>query len=112
MRTALLAMILFSVPAYANMKGGDLYAACTSPAGSTSDTICQAYVNGLLHGLLGAELEGERGTPICVPDSGNTAQVRELLVRFFAANQEALYFDAATVVPIAMQRAWPCKARN
>lgn len=109
MRMILFAIILISVPAWADTSGSALYASCTSASGSLGDKLCQSYVNGFVNGLLSAEAEAKRGTPICVPDHVDTGQVRELVIRFFAANQAALNFEAGAGVGVAVQQAWPCK---
>jgi|HubBroStandDraft_6_1064221.scaffolds.fasta_scaffold3267018_2 hypothetical protein len=83
------AIALASQMAWAEMKGSDLNAACTSAADSPGSQRCIAYIGGLMDGLFAAELQAKQGTPICAPDHTNIDQVREMLVQFFKSNQAA-----------------------
>ena len=113
MKILILAMLLgMASPAFANSRGGDLYAACNSPSGTKADTICTAYLNGYMEGVDADQAARQQGTPICIPDSVSTDRMRAAVQKFAKEHPDTLNFGSAEFVAAALMEAFPCKNSN
>ena len=104
----LAAALAVALPAWAEVRGGDLVAACNSPPGSRGDVMCSAYINGYSNGILGDQVAREHGEPICISDHTNTLQIRLIVRSFLELHPELLTADLGDVVAKAMATAYPC----
>jgi hypothetical protein len=105
---ALAAALAGASPAWGEVRGGDLLAACNSPPGSQGDVLCGAYINGYSNGVLGDQVAKEHGEPICITDHTNTLEIRLMVRSFLELHPELLTVDLGGVVARAMASAYPC----
>jgi hypothetical protein len=117
MRTELLALMSVVVlaaapvqtesPLQTDSRAGSLLTACTSASQSRGDLLCNAYINGFVHGILIDQAAREQGAPICV-DNTTTMAVRQSFISFLASRPDMLYLGASAVLGVVLQSSYPC----
>jgi Ssp1 endopeptidase immunity protein Rap1a len=106
--TLLAASIVAALPALAQVRGGDLLAACNGPSGSLGDVMCNSYINGYSNGVLGDQVAREHDEPICIPDHTSTLQIRLMVQSFLKLHPELLTVDVGGLVARVMATAYRC----
>lgn len=97
--------LLLSATASADdLSGVQLSEYCTNHDGNTKETLCVAYVHGLLDGLM----MGSFGR-YCPPKDGVAVpQGRLIIEKFMRDHPEMLHKQAGVVAGVALATAFPC----
>ena len=100
----LMLLLAASPPANANtfVNGNALYAMCMAPG-----TGCAMYVAGVVDAEQALEAAGSRNL-ICEPDGTDTDQAKAVVVKFLKTNSADRHSAAASLVIVAMAKAFPC----
>jgi hypothetical protein len=98
----------------AQPKGSAILKSCESSAPNSREReVCDAYVNGIITGVLVTQMPKERGgTPICLPDNVLTDRVRQKIIEFIHANPLTLTVDANVASGLAIRSAFACGRSN
>jgi hypothetical protein len=82
---------------------------CTrSPPGSNEDQECNSYINGVIAGVLVDQVAREQGTPICLPASVSTDELRQSVSGFLEAHPQIWTLDGNSAVGAALTEIYPC----
>jgi hypothetical protein len=108
----LISSLLFASQAWAGGNGGDLYAACTSDAGTMADQSCDSYLNGFANGIIADQVALRGNSPICIPAFTTTRQLRELFIDAITQHPDVKTIGAGAVLGTVLMRAYPCKMTN
>ena len=96
--------------------GDMLYAHCLS-SDLYARGICLGYVEGVAdageqEALAGASVTGASTLGIwrwCIPTGAAPGQARDIVAKFLRENPAQRHLAAASIVALALQRAWPCR---
>ncbi len=108
----LISSLLFASQAWAGGSGGDLYAACTSDAGTMADESCDSYLNGFANGIIADQVALRGNSPICLPARTTAPQLRELFIDAVTLHPGVKTIEAGAVLGTVLMRAYPCKMSN
>ena len=90
-----------TAPVVSFKTGNQLYEDCTAPLENPRNTICTAYVMGMVDALTHAR-------EIC-PSRGVTGgQLADIVTNYFRSHPEVRHLSAASEAELALQRAFPC----
>ena len=99
-------------PASQPLTGAAIYAMCRDHTeGSLGDSVCDGYVEGYIEGMDAAKISAQVGHPICIPENVSGLQVRAAIEWYLATTPDALTRDAATMVAVALAKAYPCTGK-
>lgn len=109
MRTSVCALVIFvAFSAQAQPpNAAAVLKACALDQNAPS-TVCTAYMNGFLAGILADQVSRQQGRSICLPSVAKTNDAIVAVVAFIAAHREFWAKDGASVVGVALQQAYPC----
>ena len=104
----LVATSFASAPTWAGGAGGDILAACVGAPGTEGSKICDAYLNGLLNGIVADQVAAERHVTICI-EGTITPQLRTTVVTFLASHPELQSLPSGVVVTAAIAANYLCR---
>jgi hypothetical protein len=104
----LISTLLFASQAWAG-GSGDLYAACTSDAGTMADKSCDSYLTGFANGIIADQVALRGNSPICIPARTTTLQLRALFIDTVAKHPDVKTIEAGAVLGTVLMGAYPCK---
>lgn len=110
MRSAVfgLAAVLVSFSAQASPPNAAAILQQCGTATGAPTPVCNAYMNGVLAGVLVDQVSKEQGKPICLPKVAKTDDAILAVVTFIATHRELWAKDGNSVVGVALQRTYPC----
>jgi len=85
----------------AHLDGNSLLAKC----GGADAKLCEVYLDGFAAALTEIPLDAR---PACLPDSVNSVQLKDVLLKFLHNGPEHRDRPAATLIAHAFSKAWPC----
>ena len=91
-------------------NGNELYEGCTS-----NNQAKQAYCLGYVAGVIDLQRDAQSTDPaliaikLCVPRGVTLKQVADVVVDYLRRNPKSRHNTAASLVELALMRAWPCK---
>ena len=96
-----LAMLLGSPNSYAAILSGNrLLESCELDDASFRDGMCYGYVFAVYDVIVGEEF--------CPPDGVVGEQILPIVMKYLKENPENLHYNAASLVTVALGRAFPC----
>jgi hypothetical protein len=101
-------MLVTPVNAAGSPNAAEIVRQCATLGNAPTDE-CQSYVNGLITGVMMDQIGREQGTPICLPDSVTTDEVRSQIVAYIRAHPDFLARDGNQVVGVALMTMFACK---